>query len=956
VDSTGWSRHEVPRAGSEAVRLYRSLATHDPGTWNPQLAEALLSLALGHSENGHWNQALDASTDAMDIYRDLAADDPGTWNPHFANALLSLAFYFARTGRPVQSDEAGTEAVRLYRDLATEDPGTWKPHLANALQSLARSPKFLDAHIEAVRLYRDLDTEDPGTWKPHLANALNRLADVLSFAGRLDQALEARTEAVRLYRDLATEDPGAWKPHLAGVLLGIAEALSKAGRPDEALEARAEAVRLYRDLATDYPGDWEPDLAEALLDLAEAFTKTGRRNQSLRRASLTARDINPNLATALISHFRGADRYTQNPRLTEALLNLARDVSIIGHGDQALDARSEAVRLYRDLATVDSRIWNPSLARALRSLADDLFGSSLIPSGAEFLFEFPSGNVEVVTKASPAPDTSPEPSAVRVYPRIDGPDVVVVGERFDLSIGVAHRRDRTLLFAGALSLPASGPVKLDLLVTYDPWSLRLEGDVPTTLQIDPTNPVATVPVRFTVLDGDDLASERRVGVHYLRNGVLIGIAWKRLIAVSTEVERDRTALPTTRENTLLNLAPMLQERPPDLILAVYRADDATAGHFIWAGYPTTTSITVPDLERSRRIGDEAKQFAINWRRTVAADRDPGALFDELVGRGLGIGRAIPFAMQRILNDLITDSQRTVPASVLLLTEEVHVPWELAAFRKPYALKSRAGGDSPFLGAHLAISRWPLTDDKPRPVLHSSLAVRRTAVISAKYEGVPRWERLAHAEQEAADLIAAHPPADEITPLYDDVMGCINGNPEAQVLHFALHGQFDPDGTSEGLVLLRPGREGTALPEFVSSYQIESANLPGSFIFLNACQVGAAKEVLGDYAGFAVAFLRAGASGVIAPLWNIDDAVAGTVARDFYSAVYGKDARSVGGGVSVAEALRRIRARYTKEAIREGKIMGHPTHIAYQFFGHPRLMLTHVPSSASATVSGRSSDG
>ena len=50
-----------------------------------------------------------------------------------------------------------------------------------------------------------------------------------------------------------------------------------------------------------------------------------------------------------------------------------------------------------------------------------------------------------------------------------------------------------------------------------------------------------------------------------------------------------------------------------------------------------------------------------------------------------------------------------------------------------------------------------------------------------------------------------------------------------------------------------------------------------FVFLNACQVGSAGEMLGSYNGIAEAFLQAGATAVVAPLWNVDDTIAQKIA-------------------------------------------------------------------------------
>jgi CHAT domain-containing protein len=99
------------------------------------------------------------------------------------------------------------------------------------------------------------------------------------------------------------------------------------------------------------------------------------------------------------------------------------------------------------------------------------------------------------------------------------------------------------------------------------------------------------------------------------------------------------------------------------------------------------------------------------------------------------------------------------------------------------------------------------------------------------------------------------------------------------------------------------------------------------VFLNACQVGSGAKVLGNYAGMAESLLYAGAAGVVAPLWSVDDAVAREVAVRFYR-------RVVEEGQPPAEVFRQERARFTDDA--DGVSS---TYLAYQFFGNPAMTMS-----------------
>jgi hypothetical protein len=541
--------------------------------------------------------------------------------------------------------------------------------------------------------------------------------------------------------------------------------------------------------------------------------------------------------------------------------------------------------------------------------------------------ELPDFGVDAA--ASEPSASAPVSKRREAYPRVDAPDVVVIDQPFDVTVGIAPRRDRTLVGTGAFEL-ADGDLRVDVMVTYDPQSLHLDGDSRLLLPVTRDDPYPATTVRFTALDGDDLGDERRIGVHYLRDGVVVAIAWRVVVAVRDPDEVAGAARPQTRERDLLDLTALVEEDAPDLVLAVFRADSTAPGRYVWAAYPAASGVTVPDSQRAKTLGDP-RSFTTDIGREVAMSNDRYALYTFLVGTGRTIGDAVPPAMREAIRVVAQQPDRAEAASVLLFTEEPYVPWELASFNPP--LQTPFGGTSPFLGAHVALGRWPLTDSRPKPVPRRRVDVTDRAVLTAKYVGVTGWPQLPFAEAEAAALADRYPRTAVVEPVFRDVLDCLGGAPAVDVLHVALHGRFDPQGVDQGLVLLAPKANGGFGPQYLKPQHVDAVTMPRpTFLFLNACQVGQGQVALGDYAGLAAAFLRAGASGVVAALWNVEDEVASRVADEFYTSVYGGD-----GAPSVAEALRRIRATYTAENVDAGT-GDSATFVAYQLFGHPRLRL------------------
>jgi hypothetical protein len=551
---------------------------------------------------------------------------------------------------------------------------------------------------------------------------------------------------------------------------------------------------------------------------------------------------------------------------------------------------------------------------------------------------------------APQPPAAPEPPVFRdaddaktrqAYARLDvasgtdRPDVVVLDQPFQVTVGLQARRDRGVVSSAPVAFAAHETVELEAVLLYDPDSLEVTGSPRSTLTVSELDPFPSVVFTCTAKYGDDLAQQRRLGLQLLRDRHVVAVAWRTIVAVDSAADVATAPEVPRRDVTLLDLDPLLGDEPPDLVVSVCRAD-AGSDTFVWTAYAADPAISVPDLPSSSTLDGDVAGFATETRRSIQFSADPAKDYLGLAGRARRIARAVPEGVQDAVRAVVEAPGRTGAPAVLLLTEELTVPWELASFDPPLA--SSWGGASPFLGAHAAISRWPLTEHKPRPTPRSSVSVHQGAVLTADYTGVSGWGRLDSAKAEAAEVAGLFdPPATSVKPEIWVVMDLFRGTPPGDVVHVALHGQYDAQGDQEGIVLLAPSPAGGATAQFLTPAELENGRLDQApFVFLNACQVGTDERVLGDYGGFASTLLRIGASAVVAPLWNVRDDVAATFAKSFYAATL-----SAADTVPLAEAVRALRATYTEEGVRTGTPGLHATLIAYQVFGHPRLRLTRT---------------
>ena len=244
-----------------------------------------------------------------------------------------------------------------------------------------------------------------------------------------------------------------------------------------------------------------------------------------------------------------------------------------------------------------------------------------------------------------------------------------------------------------------------------------------------------------------------------------------------------------------------------------------------------------------------------------------------------------------------------------------IPWELAAIQ---------GDDSQIqiFGAVASIGRWPMklfsedqhSTGKTQGILTKGPISRDLslsdirAVSDQQADNLPNARlEVEHLEREyAAKLIPAKP-----TP----ILRCLNTDTQWDLLHFAIHGKYRPSTVHNGLDL----GDG----DFISPADVQGAftSLNG-VVFINACQVGAPEQILGDWSGLPLEFLSQGVQVVIAAWWSIDDKTAKTVALAVYD-----NAKEI----APAETIRRYKSQFDLRPDQETISM---SVLAYQFHGHP----------------------
>jgi hypothetical protein len=154
--------------------------------------------------------------------------------------------------------------------------------------------------------------------------------------------------------------------------------------------------------------------------------------------------------------------------------------------------------------------------------------------------------------------------------------------------------------------------------------------------------------------------------------------------------------------------------------------------------------------------------------------------------------------------------------------------------------------------------------------------------------------------------------------------------EYRILHFAAHGQYDPDPLRSGVVI--------GDRAFLTAAEVGALAAVPELVFLNCCHLGKPGEPRASgtdprlAASLAEGFLRAGVRALIAAGWAVDDEAATVFAQTFYARLFGGD--------PFGEAVRAAR-QATHKARPTSNTWG-----AYQCYGNPDFRLR--PASDEAT--------
>lgn len=638
---------------------------------------------------------------------------------------------------------------------------------------------------------------------------------------------------------------------------------------------------------------------------------------------------------------------------------LVRKPTLEGPQWHALDARDVADRLRTapDDARLSALLVLDGMNQVPQSTMGDEVEEGVVVDGNRVVaFSFPAaaapppsttrgpGGVSTIeapptTRGPGTPNAAPEapeeaavglPTSFAAHADIDAPPMVTPEEEFLVALGLTADPDADSSGPGIWIEEIEDPsptLKIDVHLVGD-FEVVDGGRATRTVEVDRTT-LAHEPVAFKVRPVDpppsfDPADEiwiGRVMMMFSYDGAPCGQSWRE-VRVNTTGSRANT-LASERIPPAAGSSPIGQQTVPvpDLTIKLMRTPSG-AGDGLFSLVLTSPHFSEPVEPADISLGDEPQVFSGKLIGDVNQHVNDRVSDELLEGIGKDIAAKLPATFWPSLREVWDRTRATNPEripDVLLLSDDPHVPWELAW------VEDRLDDSAPsFLGAQVNMGRWSADEDLIPT--GTPLGVTSLGVVIGHYEDARGVAPLPSAAAEGEALASAYNAraVDASAETLDQVLkGKLEGDDpfEFEAIHFAGHGESDPEKHASFVML----SNGTHLSDFVFG-AAKIAKEKQAFLFLNACQVGTAFDMLNDYSGVAGNAIKGGFCGFVAPLWSVADDVAKEISLDFYEAS--------AAGQTVADFFRQTRTKFVETDDADA----HTTWLAYLFYGHPAMKL------------------
>jgi CHAT domain-containing protein len=184
---------------------------------------------------------------------------------------------------------------------------------------------------------------------------------------------------------------------------------------------------------------------------------------------------------------------------------------------------------------------------------------------------------------------------------------------------------------------------------------------------------------------------------------------------------------------------------------------------------------------------------------------------------------------------------------------------------------------------------PLQDDPTSSPVSAGLLTRSADDVGLRSSGELHLPRLLYSRQEADSILALTPRGQGMETVDFKANRAAAMDPalsQYRIVHFATHGLLNSEHPEfSGLVFSLVNERGKAQDGFLQLQDIYNLNLSADVVVLSSCETALGKEISGEgLVGLTRGFMYAGATRVVASLWNVSDAATARLMADFYRAM------------------------------------------------------------------------
>jgi CHAT domain-containing protein/Tfp pilus assembly protein PilF len=881
-------REALP-ALEEALALWQSL-----GDTRSQ-AQALTEIASTSRALGHESEAVEGLlAHALEHWR-AAGDLQGQ-----AQTLNYLGLIRARSS-PHEALERYAEALEVFRRLGDRaQEGVALNNMGGVHDLLGEPGPALDHYRRALEVQRRLGDrrQEAAIW--------NNVASVHRRTGRLQEALDGYETSLAIRRELGDRrGEGLVLNNLGLTRLALGEPERARDALEQALalrrasaDRRGEAVTLHNlGLVHEELGDRERAVAYWTEVLALRRTLGDREGEAAVLVALgrTEGELGrPAPARAHLEEALALLGEGRNPwREAQARWTLGEVLTAAGEPEAAAGPLTRSLDLYR--ATGDELGESQALlalARAERAEPARAFGHA---AAALDLLEEARTEVD-----APGLRTS-------FFSRHD--------EAFELAVDLAMalHRDRPEGGWAATALETSERARARSLVEL----LELSGAGPRR-GVDPAllerqraaleRLSAKVEARRRLLEAGGPSEASAALAREVRE------AEARLEAVAEEIRREDPAWDARARPRPLDASSVRALLDPGTTLLEYSLGEARS--FLFAA--TSSGVEGHELPGREVIETAARELyeaiRINDPRSAALERRAAArlsamllapVAESLAGRRLAIVadgalHYLPFAA---LPDPAAPGEPLLARHEIVIlpsASALAVQRRLLAGRPPAARTLEVLADPVFgpSDPRLAAARGAAIPADP-----PGAAGARDSAAHADSAGDVDLDRLGWSRWEA-EAIARHAPsgASRVALGFDADLTAVRagGLRSYRILHFATHGVVDGEHPElSALVLSRYDRNGRPREGLLRLQEIYRLDLDAELVVLSGCRTALGQEVPGEgLIGLSRGFFAAGARGLVASLWQVQDRATAELMDRFYAHLLGD-----GGPLRPAAALR-----------------------------------------------------